>query len=374
MPIEPTTPPDTSSLSSGARRSFICRVKHKRPTFNENRIIEEVGVHTEIATSIQYDKYCNIHCVGYLKNWTSSASNEENNEAEMPAEPKSEEDTDKSICLVAMGRKIRLTKPEKSTGFTSRNANDGKFLYVEQRVILDVGYLPQEIVGTSIYQYINENDLSTIAQFHKEVLIRKTPILTTPYNFKRKDGTMALIKTLIRPFKNPVTLKIECLLCTHTLLDGSQDLLSPESLAFNEHFESDVNMQIFIESLVESQRVGNTITEEVTRISSPVSSTITQTTSALIHTMSHMDNTPPGSNYPQIRNNVALSSAQADSPDMEISSSYRAEQDSSRSDPTFIDANGSAEMAEVMNLLESNAELRQSVEVETLPWGIDHSS
>lgn len=51
--------------------------------------------------------------------------------------------------------------------FTSRHAMDGKYLFVDQRATFALGFLPQELLGTSMYEYFKPKDIAALAESHK---------------------------------------------------------------------------------------------------------------------------------------------------------------------------------------------------------------
>lgn len=81
-------------------------------------------------------KYCVIQCTGYLKSWAPAKIDLEEHEGDGDGEACN------LSCLVAVGRlqsTIPTSLPKKprlrSIKFVSRHAMDGKFLFVDQRLI-----------------------------------------------------------------------------------------------------------------------------------------------------------------------------------------------------------------------------------------------
>lgn len=114
-------------------------------------------------------RYCVIHCIGYLKSWISTKMT-------MTEETEPESDTYNMSCLVAIGRTLpNLSVPTPyrpgiqvtPMSFTSRHTIDGKFLFVDQRATLILGYLPQELLGTCCYEYCHHEDLKILAESHR---------------------------------------------------------------------------------------------------------------------------------------------------------------------------------------------------------------
>lgn len=152
---------------SGARRSFFCRMKLKSmPTVKDE--LANTNGSTKGRVSQNWErKYCVIHCLGYLKAWMSNKINIANEEVDL------ENDSFLS-CLVALCRPISqfpkptlyIPKINQSMDFTSRHAVDGKFLFVDQRATLFLGYLPEELLGTSCYEYCHPEDLKILMDSH----------------------------------------------------------------------------------------------------------------------------------------------------------------------------------------------------------------
>ncbi|XP_031411091.1 aryl hydrocarbon receptor nuclear translocator-like protein 2 isoform X3 [Meleagris gallopavo] len=149
-------------LNSGARRSFFCRIKCSRTTVKEEKEC------LPNPKKKDHRKYCTIHCTGYMKNWPpSEVGVEEENDVE--------KNSSNFNCLVAIGRLHPYIVPQKSgeikvkaTEFVTRFAMDGKFVYVDQRATAILGYLPQELLGTSCYEYCHQDDHNHLAEKHKE--------------------------------------------------------------------------------------------------------------------------------------------------------------------------------------------------------------
>ncbi|XP_071589304.1 basic helix-loop-helix ARNT-like protein 2 isoform X3 [Heliangelus exortis] len=199
-------------LNSGARRSFFCRIKCSRTTVKEEKEC------LPNPKKKDHRKYCTIHCTGYLKNWPpSEVGVEEENDVE--------KDSSNYNCLVAIGRLHPYIVPQKSgeikvkaTEFVSRFAMDGKFVYVDQRATAILGYLPQELLGTSCYEYCHQDDHNHLAEKHKEVLQNKEKVFTNSYKFRAKDGTFVTLKSQWFSFMNPWTKELEYIVSNNTVV------------------------------------------------------------------------------------------------------------------------------------------------------------
>jgi hypothetical protein len=117
---------------------------------------------------------------------------------------------------------------------------DGKFVFVDQREVFILGWLPQELLGTSTYEYCHPADVKNLADSHRLALASKTDITSKPYRYKTKNGSYLYIQTKWTNFKNPFTKEFEFLVarntCVHppvpeVLVDSSRhDVSSAKSI------------------------------------------------------------------------------------------------------------------------------------------------
>ncbi|XP_068117879.1 basic helix-loop-helix ARNT-like protein 1 [Hyperolius riggenbachi] len=166
--------------------------------------------------------FCTIHSTGYLKSWppTKMGLDEDN-------EPDNEGCN--LSCLVAIGRLHPHIVPQqangeirvKSTEYVSRHAIDGKFVFVDQRATAILGYLPQELLGTSSYEYFHQDDIGNLAECHRQVLQTREKITTNCYKFKIKDGSFITLKSRWFSFMNPWTKEVEYIVSTNTVVSAN---------------------------------------------------------------------------------------------------------------------------------------------------------
>lgn len=218
MPVKTDIPQTQVRLCPGARRSFFCRMKCKVSTSVKEEADTTTGVHRKRKSHHSERKYCVIHCTGYLKSWAP---------ANLTADTENDTETDCNLsCLVAIGQVQHcLPNPIPKDGielrtieFTSRHAVDGKFIYVDQRAFLMLGYLPQELQGTSCYEYFHQDDIMYLAEFHREVLQRQERLTSSVYRFRKKEGNFAFLSSKWKTFRNPWTKELEYITSINTLV------------------------------------------------------------------------------------------------------------------------------------------------------------
>uniref|UniRef100_A0A3B3TZS1 Basic helix-loop-helix ARNT like 1a n=1 Tax=Poecilia latipinna TaxID=48699 RepID=A0A3B3TZS1_9TELE len=236
LPVKTDITPGPSRLCSGARRSFFCRMKCNRPSV---KVEDKDFPSTCSKKKADRKSFCTIHSTGYLKSWppTKMGLDEDN-------EPDNEGCN--LSCLVAIGRLHPHIVPQpspadirvKPTEYVSRHAIDGKFVFVDQRATAILAYLPQELLGTSFYEYFHQDDISHLAECHRQVLQMREKINTNCYKFKIKDGSFITLRSRWFSFMNPWTKEVEYIVSTNTvvscpIMEGSdypQSAASPQSM------------------------------------------------------------------------------------------------------------------------------------------------
>ncbi|XP_048862198.1 aryl hydrocarbon receptor nuclear translocator-like protein 2 isoform X3 [Brienomyrus brachyistius] len=216
LQVQADVPVGAARLCPGARRSFFCRMKYNRVVVK----LEEKGFQAGSSKKKESQRYCTVHCTGYMRSWPAS---------HLEAEVEGDADKDGShfSCLVAVGRahapmalqangEVRV----QPTVFITRCAMDGKFTFVDQRATTVLGYLPQELLGTSCYEYYHQDDLAHMADRHRKVLRSKEKIETNCYKFKTKHGSFVTLQSQWFSFINPWTKEVEYIVSTNTVISG----------------------------------------------------------------------------------------------------------------------------------------------------------
>ncbi|XP_070185012.1 basic helix-loop-helix ARNT-like protein 1, partial [Littorina saxatilis] len=232
MPVKTEVPQKQTQLCSGARRSFFCRMKSSSkgqsdmaPPVKVKKEPAESHYHRKRRSGKDWKNYTTIHCTGYLKSWsTAKIGIEDDNE--------SDNDSCSLSCLVAVGRVQNCVNPFPSEErghikvrpmeYTSRHSIDGKFSYVDERATVIMGYLPQELLGTSVYEYYHQDDIPSMGQIHRKVLSTKEKVETDVYRFKLKDGKFLHLKSTCFGFRNPWTKEVEYIVSTNSVVQGQE--------------------------------------------------------------------------------------------------------------------------------------------------------
>uniref|UniRef100_A0A8D2D6B9 Basic helix-loop-helix ARNT-like protein 1 n=1 Tax=Sciurus vulgaris TaxID=55149 RepID=A0A8D2D6B9_SCIVU len=217
LPVHSNCHAGSTRVYSGSRRSFFCRIKNCKIS-----VKEEHGCLPSLKKK-DHKKFCTIHCTGYLRSWPPNIIG-------MEEERDNKKDNSHFTCLVAVGRLHPYIVPQNSgeikvkpTEFITRFAMNGKFVYVDQRATAILGYLPQELLGTSCYEYFHQDDHSNLTDKHKAVLQSKEKIFTDSYKFRVKDGSFVTLKSQWFSFTNPWTRELEYIVSVNTLVLGHSE-------------------------------------------------------------------------------------------------------------------------------------------------------
>ncbi|XP_033338948.1 basic helix-loop-helix ARNT-like protein cyc isoform X2 [Megalopta genalis] len=412
LPVKTDVPQGVSRLCPGARRSFFCRMKRKVESArcSDLQVKEEAdttsGCHRRKKQQNIDWKYCVIQCTGYLKSWAPAKIDLEE------AEGDGDGDACNLSCLVAVGRlqsTISTSLPKKPRlrpiKFVSRHAMDGKFLFVDQRATLVLGFLPQELLGTSMYEYYHHDDIPHLAESHKAALQASECVTTQIYRFRTKGASFVRLQSEWKSFRNPWTKDIEYLIAKNSVAScdsrsatnsGTRSEDSSVQGNYDYFTQSNGGLERLISSHIEVSKIGRQIAEEVLDLqrrgddsssgSSPgpgpepslMNTEITTTASperfqdvAQVTRSSSNSSSNPTPTYNHIANNLQLNSIANDqgaSPDEDMMDMIGGTTINESPNPVPSDGNDEAAMAVIMSLLEADAGLGGPVDFSGLPW------
>nr|CAD7439840.1 unnamed protein product [Timema bartmani] len=207
LPVKTDMPQGVSRLCPGARRSFFCRMKCKQATQIKEEADTTTGCHRrkkqQHSAKMGLDEpeegdgdSCNLSCLVAVGRLQPSIT------------------TSHHFLSPTSGRRPNLRPIQ----FISRHAMDGKFLFVDQRATLVLGFLPQELIGTSMYEYYQHEDIPHLTKSHKTVLQSPQKTTTQVYRFRSKEGCYIRLQSEWKSFRNPWTKDVEYLVAKNSLV------------------------------------------------------------------------------------------------------------------------------------------------------------
>ncbi|XP_054279287.1 aryl hydrocarbon receptor nuclear translocator homolog isoform X3 [Macrosteles quadrilineatus] len=203
-------------LCMGSRRGFICRMKvgNLGPDSMATGHLNRLKQRNSLGPSREGLNYAVVHCTGYIKNWPPTAG----------VQMERQEEDGTHCCLVAIGRLQVTSTPNTSdlagansnAEFISRHSMDGKFTFVDQRVITLLGYTPPELLGKSCFEFFHPEDQTHMKESFEQVLKLKGQVMSVMYRFRAKSREWVWLRTSAFAFLNPYHDEIEYIVCTNT--------------------------------------------------------------------------------------------------------------------------------------------------------------
>ncbi|XP_024297018.1 aryl hydrocarbon receptor nuclear translocator-like protein 2 isoform X2 [Oncorhynchus tshawytscha] len=369
-------------LCTGARRSFFCRMKHSRTVMKT----EDKTIQPSSSKKKESQRYCTVHCTGYMRSWPST---------QLDAESDDNEFTHLS-CLVAVCRvhpnnacQPSLEVKVKPTQFVTRFAIDGKFTFVDQQATTVLGYLPQELLGTSCYEYFHQEDLRPLAETHRKVLRSKEKIETSCYKFKTKLGSFVMLQSQWFSFINPWTKEIEFIVSTNRVLGpGHTEAEQPSSSKLlDEESKNTIlipGISTGMATMIYAGSIGTQIANELldsNRVNcSPSSETSSpfcppQDRSPMVSSHANMSNEEVTDTVSKSRLQSASKGATYAGSNTHMDTAHSPPGETSQMDldsmvgPGLgILSNDEAAMAVIMSLLETDANLGDAVDFDNMHW------
>ncbi len=85
--------------------------------------------------------------------------------------------------------------------FSARLTVDGTFAYVDQRVTTVLGFLPQELTGSSVYEHLRWEDVPMVQEWHRAALREQRQVRAGPFRLRAKDGRFVSLRAQWKQFR-----------------------------------------------------------------------------------------------------------------------------------------------------------------------------
>ncbi|KYN27786.1 Period circadian protein [Trachymyrmex cornetzi] len=111
-----------------------------------------------------------------------------------------------------------------SSVFTTRHTATCHLSHVDPDVVQYFGYLPQDMVGRSLFDFYHPEDLPFIKDIYGTVIkLEGSSFRSKPYRFAVQNGSCVILETEWSSFINPWTKKLEFVVGQHRVLKGPMD-------------------------------------------------------------------------------------------------------------------------------------------------------
>ncbi|KAK3592455.1 hypothetical protein CHS0354_001575 [Potamilus streckersoni] len=109
--------------------------------------------------------------------------------------------------------------------FSTRHTSSCCYSYILPSVTELMGYLPQEMIGSSVFDFYHPDDLNELYKTYKTIIqINGTPFRGKPIRFRTKNGDWIVTETEWSSFINPWSKKLEFIIGWHTVIKGPENL------------------------------------------------------------------------------------------------------------------------------------------------------
>uniref|UniRef100_A0AAR5PRM2 Period circadian protein n=1 Tax=Dendroctonus ponderosae TaxID=77166 RepID=A0AAR5PRM2_DENPD len=129
------------------------------------------------------------------------------------------------IIAVPVISAYKVPKERKmSSKFGMRHTASCIISYVDPDVVTNFGFLPQDMLGKSVFDFYHPEDMPFLKEVYKSVMktcqINGSVFRSKPYRFMVQNGCFALIETEWSSVINPWSKRMECVISLHQVLEG----------------------------------------------------------------------------------------------------------------------------------------------------------
>ncbi|KAF5282787.1 hypothetical protein FQR65_LT02784 [Abscondita terminalis] len=113
---------------------------------------------------------------------------------------------------------------KKSTKFGMRHTASCIFSQVDADVVMNFGYLPQEMLGKSVFDFYHPEDLPFLKEVYESIMLKcqitGSVYRSKPYRFAVQNGDFVMVETEWSCFINPWSRRLEFVIGLHRVLQG----------------------------------------------------------------------------------------------------------------------------------------------------------
>ncbi|XP_076642718.1 period circadian regulator isoform X1 [Halictus rubicundus] len=187
---------------NGRRASLFCGLRK----YSKFAVHQATGQHMEARSNL----YLPFHLTLSFRDFRDRATEQQH----------------KAMFLVVTAQPVHSAykAPEEtiiSSIFTTRHTATCHLSHVDPDVVQYFGYLPQDMVGRSLFDFYHPEDLPFIKDIYETVIrLEGASFRSKPYRFGVQNGSHVVLETEWSSFINPWTKKLEFVVGQHRVLKG----------------------------------------------------------------------------------------------------------------------------------------------------------
>ena len=136
---------------------------------------------------------------------------------------------------------------ENSSDFLARHAPDGTYRYASPASVAITGYAPDELIGTSPFRLVPDEDRAATTEFARRLTERDEPA-TVAFRLRCKDGQLRWLETTARAVRDDVGVR-ELVSVTRDISDRKQAELELSHAALHDSLTGLPNRALFLDRL-----------------------------------------------------------------------------------------------------------------------------
>jgi diguanylate cyclase (GGDEF)-like protein/PAS domain S-box-containing protein len=136
---------------------------------------------------------------------------------------------------------------ENSSDFLARHAPDGTYRYASPASLAITGYAPDELIGTSPFAHVAQDDRERVAEHHEHVLERDAPA-TVAFRMRCKDGHLRWLETTTRAVRDEAGVR-ELVSVTRDISERKEAELELSHAALHDALTGLPNRALFLDRL-----------------------------------------------------------------------------------------------------------------------------
>jgi diguanylate cyclase (GGDEF)-like protein/PAS domain S-box-containing protein len=137
---------------------------------------------------------------------------------------------------------------ENSSDFLARHAPDGTYRYASPACLAITGYAPPELIGTSPFEHVADDDRARVAEAHQRMLHDEAPV-TVAFRLRRKDGELRWFETTTRAVRAAEGEVRELVSVTRDISERKQAELELSHAALHDSLTGLPNRVLFLDRL-----------------------------------------------------------------------------------------------------------------------------